>query len=205
MTILLGYSGHGYVVAEAFLLQSKIINGYADKSETHKNPFKLSYLGYENAVDFAFWIENAHFLLGIGDNRIRTKVAAIVRSKQCQCLTVVHNNSSISSFVNLGTGVFVGRNAAINPFCNIGNDVIINTSSSIDHECLIHDGVHIAPGAVLAGNVSVGRNAFVGANAVVKQGVSVGAEAVIGAGAVVLRDVPIGETWAGNPAKPINK
>ncbi len=205
MTILLGYSGQGYVVAEAFLMQNKTINGYADKYETYNNPFNLPYLGHESDVDFAYWLEDAHFLLGIGDNLIRSQVAALVRSKKGQCLTVVHKTGSVSSFAQLGTGVFVGRNAAINPFCSIGNDVIVNTSSSIDHECVIHDGAHIAPGSVLAGNVTVGRNAFVGANAVVKQGVVIGAEVVIGAGAVVLRDIPNGETWAGNPAKPINK
>lgn len=205
MTILLGYAGHGYVVAEAFLLQHKAIDGYADKIEADKNPFNLSYLGYERAADFPYWLEDTQFLLGIGANQIRTQVAALVRAKQRQCLTVIHPSSSVSAFAHLGTGVFVGRNAAINPFCSIGNDVIVNTSSSIDHECAIHDGAHIAPGAVLAGNVTVGRNAFVGVNAVVKQGVIIGEDAVIGAGAVVLKDVPNGETWVGNPAKSMKK
>lgn len=205
MIILLGYSGHAYVVAEAFQMKGENIDGYAEKFPAKENPFKLPYIGYESNPDFAYWRQDTQFLLGIGNNQIRTKVAALVRAKQYRCLTVLHNSSSVSSLAQLGTGVFVGRNASINPFCSIGNDVIVNTSSSIDHECIIHEGAHLAPGAVLAGNVTVGQKAFIGANAVVKQGVTVGDEAVIGAGAVVLRNVPKGETWAGNPAKPIKK
>ena len=30
-------------------------------------------------------------------------------------------------------------------------------------------------------------------------------DVVIGCGAVVIRDVPVGETWAGNPAKPVTR
>jgi acetyltransferase-like isoleucine patch superfamily enzyme len=51
----------------------------------------------------------------------------------------------------------------------------------------------------------VKRGASIGAGAVILPGVTIGEDALIGAGAVVTRDVPAGETWVGNPARPIHK
>ena len=199
--ILLGYSGHAFVVAEAFMLSGGKIYGYADSSESEVNPFNLAYVGSEKEEDFPFWEKNSSFILGIGDNFLRTKVASLVRNKGKNCLVVIHPGSSISSSVSIGSGTFVARNAAVNPFCEIGEDVILNTSCSIDHECIVRNGAHIAPGAVLAGNVKVGSHSFIGANSVIKQGVVIGDNVVIGAGSVVLNNVPSNSRLVGNPAR----
>lgn len=201
--VLLGYSGHAYVVAEAALMIGLDIKGYAAKSEINLNPFNLEYLGNETSSGFGEWNSGAQFLLGIGDNYVRTKVAKFIREKGFDCLTLIHPESSVSEYAKIGQGTFLARNATINPLCKIGKDVIINTSASLDHECHICDGAHVAPGAILAGNVTIGENSFIGANSVVKQGVSIGDHVIVGAGAVVLEDIKSNKTVVGNPAKEI--
>ena len=47
------------------------------------------------------------------------------------------------------------------------------------------------------------RGASIGAGAVILPGLTIGEGAMIGAGAVVTRNVPPGETWVGNPARPL--
>ncbi|MEX0967243.1 MAG: acetyltransferase [Bacteroidia bacterium] len=202
---LLGYAGHGLVVAEAAMLLKMNLIAYADKSALTHNPYNLSYWGDEASMEFKGWAEEAVFILGIGNNLIRSKVGNYIRSKGFSCLSLIHPASSVSSFSEIGEGTFVARNAAINPFCKIGMDVIINTSASIDHECTIGAGSHIAPGAVLAGNVTVGEQAFIGANAVIKQGVKIENGAVVGAGSVVIKDVAQNKLVIGNPAKESNE
>lgn len=54
-------------------------------------------------------------------------------------------------------------------------------------------------------NTVVRRGASIGAGAVILPGLTIGERAMIGAGAVVICDVPAGETWAGNPARRIDK
>lgn len=198
---LLGYSGHALVVAEAAIMIGLKINGYAERQMADNNPFQLSYIGFEQAPDFDEWRKNNVFILGIGDNRIRSKLAQLVRTKGCQCLTLIHPESKVSSYTKIGEGTFVARNAAINPFCQIGTNAIINTSASIDHECQIGNGTHIAPGAVLAGGVTIGSCSFIGANAVIKEGITIGDNVIIGAGAVVVKDVKNDLKIVGNPAK----
>ncbi len=203
--ILLGYSGHAYVVAEAFLMSGGEIKGYTDISEAKLNPFDLKYLGNEGDNLFTHWNEGNAFILAIGDNSIRMKIADLVKIKGMKCQTVIHPASSISSFTTIGEGTFIARNVSVNPFCKIGKAVILNTASSIDHECEISDGVHLAPGAVLAGNVRIGKGSFIGANSVIKQGVTIGDNVVVGAGSVVLNDITKNLTVVGNPSKELKQ
>lgn len=199
--VLIGYSGHAFVVAEAAECLRYHIVGYAEREEKKSNPFQFQYMGNENAPDFIGWAENIGYLLGIGDNTIRTKVAQKIRIRGYICTTIVHPESNCSKRAEIDAGTFIARGANINPFVTIGKYCIINTSASIDHECNIQDGAHIAPGAVLAGGVHVGKQAFIGANAVIKEGVIIGDYATIGAGSVVLENVPEEKVFAGNPAR----
>jgi len=53
--ILIGYSGHAYVVAETVLENGFEIIGYSDKEVAQSNPFDLPYLGLESDKDFIGW------------------------------------------------------------------------------------------------------------------------------------------------------
>jgi sugar O-acyltransferase (sialic acid O-acetyltransferase NeuD family) len=199
--ILVGYSGHGFVVAEAALNSGLLLKYYVDKKIALLDPFDLNYLGHEEDLNFSGWGGKNDFVLGIGDNLARERIAELIISKKGNILTVLHPDTTISEIANIGEGVFVARNVSINLLVSIGNYCILNTGAIIDHECILGNCVHVAPGAVLAGNVRVGDRAFIGANSVVKQGITIGRDAIIGAGSVVIRDVPDGGKFAGNPAK----
>ncbi len=201
--VLLGYSGHGLVVAEAALAAGMNLKYYAEKQPATSNPFGLQYLGFEGSEDFEGWGKDYGFITGVGDNRIRAKISETVSTKSGSLVNVIHPAASIADGVSLSVGIFIARNVSISPLAVIGADSILNTACVVEHECRIGKGVHIAPGAVLAGNVTVGDYSFIGANAVVKQGVTIGANVMVGAGAVVLNDTGDGETWVGNPAKRI--
>lgn len=199
--ILVGYSGHGLVVADAALENNFKIIGYSEKSLNYSNPYKLEYFGDESSPDFKGWDLDVEFLLGIGDNRIREKIYKLIVLKGKKVVSLSHSSSSISKYAIIGEGVFINRNVTINAFANIGNNVILNTGCIIEHECEIHDNIHIAPGVVLAGNVKIGERSFIGANSVIKQGVKIGKDVLIGAGTVVLKDIPSGKRLVGNPSR----
>jgi sugar O-acyltransferase (sialic acid O-acetyltransferase NeuD family) len=200
-SILIGYSGHALVVAETAIDNKINLMGYADKTPVSSNPFQLDYLGFENDDDFVGWKEDVTFVLGIGDNNLRQKVAHLIENKGKVSETVIHSSASISKTVTVRSGTFINRNVAINAFAKIGKNVILNTGSIIEHECNIADAVHIAPGAVLAGNVTVGERTFVGANSVIKQGITIGRDVIIGAGSVIITDIPDGKKVVGNPSR----
>ena len=200
-TVIIGYSGHSYVVLDAAEKAGFEIYGYTEKNRQAKNPIKLEYVGFEGDSNFEGWNKNFEFVLGIGDNKIRERITALLTSKGQSLKTVIHPSSNIGSKVEFGIGTFVAAGTSINPMVKIGNAVILNTGVIIEHECKIGNSVHVAPGAVLAGNVKVGNRSFIGANAVVKEGIEIGNDVIIGAGAVVLGNVQNGSKIVGNPGR----
>ena len=198
--ILIGYSGHGYVVADIAIENNYKLLGYAEKSIVQNNPFDLEFLGNENeSIFLENHVNKGDFLLGIGNNHLREKIFKDLINKGCHILTLKSLSASVSNSAIIDTGTFINRNVSINAFSQIGKNVILNTACIIEHECFISDSVHIAPGAVLAGNVSIGERTFVGANSVIKQGVKIGRDVVIGAGSVIIENIPDGAKVVGNP------
>ncbi|QOG03770.1 acetyltransferase [Flavobacterium sp. MDT1-60] len=199
--ILVGYSGHSYVVIETALENGFTIVGYSDKDKINVNPYNLTYLGFEKSKDFMGWDYNASFVLGVGDNKLRQIIANFIESEGKKVETLVHKTANISKSVSLGSGIFINKNVVVNALTVVGKNVILNTGCIIEHECVLQDSVHIAPGAVLAGNVSIGERSFIGANAVIKQGVNIGKDVIVGAGSVIIMNIPDGKKVVGNPGR----
>ena len=179
--IILGYSGHSYVVIEALQNSGYMIGGYVETALKVYNPYQLNYLGDDK------WLNTQpaqNIFVAIGDNSIRRKL--FEKFSNHHFINAIHHNSIISKTAQLNKGILVAAGVVINPLVKIGDGAICNTQCSIDHECIIHDFAHIAPGAVLCGGVNIGKNTFVGANSVIKEGVKIGADVVIGAGSVIV-------------------
>lgn len=202
-SVLVGYSGHGLVVAEAAIRSGIDLVYYIDKKPSSNNIFSLTYIGHEEDVHFDGWGNGYDFILGIGDNKVRERLGDLLNSRDEKVISVIHPSANISGVTKIERGVFISGNTVVNVLCEIGKYCIINTGAIIEHECLLGQSVHIAPGAVLAGNVKIGHRTFIGANAVVKQGVSIGQDVIVGAGTVVLTDIPDNSVYVGNPAKRI--
>lgn len=200
--ILIGYSGHAFVVYGIISAAGKKVTGYCDNEEKQYNPFVLPYYGKENTDEAATAFAAHGFFIAIGDNGIREKIYHALAAKKLYPGNVIHPSAIIDASATLAPqGVMVAAHATINPLATIGTGAICNTGCIIEHECVVGNFAHIAPGAVLCGNVKVGHNSFVGANAVIKQGVTIGNNVMIGAGAVVLKNVPDNVTVMGVPAQ----
>lgn len=198
--VLIGYSGHSFVVLEIFKAMGMNVTSYCDIIEKDYNPYMLSYLGSENDASVIERLKDSYYFIAIGNNELRehnyNKLVDMALS-----INAIHPSSIISETVETGNGIMVGAGVIINALSVIGNNVILNTGCVIEHECKIADHVHIAPGAILCGNISVGKKTFVGANAVIKQGVKIGENVIIGAGSVITKDIADSCKIVGNPQR----
>jgi len=186
--IIIGYSGHSYVIIDIFKSRNSHLKYYIDNEEKSYNPYNLQYLGTEKEKDVQKELKINDYFIAIG-----TPVNAI------------HHTSLLSSSVKLGKGVMCAPNITINAWSKVGNGVICNTGCIIEHECKIEAYAHIAPGVVLAGNVTIGKYSFIGANSVIKQGITIGKNVIVGAGSVVIKDIPDNVIVVGNPARIIKQ
>jgi acetyltransferase-like isoleucine patch superfamily enzyme len=73
----------------------------------------------------------------------------------------------------------------------------------VGHDAQIGADCELAPGTVIGGHAVLEDGVRCGIGALILPRKRVGAGARIGAGAVVTKDVPPGETWVGNPARPL--
>ncbi len=200
--ILIGYSGHAFVVYGILTAAGKKVTGYCDAEAKPFNPFALDYFGAEDSEAALAGCKQNGCFVAIGNNMIREKVHQKLLQQNCPPGNAIHPSAVIDpSAVIAAEGVMIAAHAVINPLASIGTGAICNTGSIIEHECVVGNFAHIGPGAVLCGNVKVGNNSFIGANAVVRQGITIGSNAMIGAGAVVVKDVPDNTTVTGVPAK----
>lgn len=200
--ILIGYSGHAFVVHGILKATGKTVVGYCDKEEKTYNPFSLKYFGEEVSAYAMEHFPQLGFFIAIGDNVIRKKIYEHLAKREFYPWHAIHPSTIVDSSVVIAPyGVMMAAGVIVNPLAKIGIGTICNTGCIIEHECVVGDFAHIGPGAILCGNVKVGEQTFVGAGAVIRQGIQVGNNAIIGAGAVVVKDVPDNTTVMGIPAK----
>lgn len=200
--ILIGYSGHAFVLYGILQSAGREVIGYCDREAKEYNPFNLTYLGSETSEAAISALQKDGFFIAVGDNKIRKKVFIELEEKGLLPENAVHVTAVIDASAKIANnGVMIAALVAINPLAVIGKGAICNTGCIIEHECEVGEFAHIGPGAVLCGNVKIGEGTFVGANAVIKQGIKIGSNVMIGAGSVVVKDVADNLTVVGVPAK----
>lgn len=111
------------------------------------------------------------------------------------------DDCTVHSHVWIGETVVIGRRVSIQAFCYLPNGVILEDDVFLGPRVTFLNDKY-PPSSVWSSTV-VKKGASIGGAATILPGVVIGEGARIGAGAVVTKDVPAGETWAGNPAKPL--
>lgn len=137
----------------------------------------------------------------------------------------IGENTNVWQYCVVLPGAKIGARCNICAFVLIENDVTIGDNVTIKSGVQIWDGITIEDNVFIGPNVTftndrhprsknpdwtlertvIRHGASIGANSTVLPGITIGENAMIGAGSVVTKDVPAGETWYGNPARPVNK
>ena len=85
----------------------------------------------------------------------------------------------------------------------IGEGTKIDNMSHIGHNTQVGRHVIMAAYAGISGSVKIGDGVHMGGRVGIMDHVEIGAGARLAIGALAMQDVPSGQTWAGNPAKPL--
>ena len=139
------------------------------------------------------------------------------------CQAQIPNSTNIWQFCVVLPKAKIGENCNICSHCLIENEVEIGDNVTVKSGVQLWDGIKIEDNVFLGANVSftndkyphskqtftllptiIKKGASIGAGSTILCGITIGENAMIGAGSVVTKSVPAGETWVGNPARPIN-
>ena len=203
-TIVYGAGGHGKVVADMLLANCQsgfwgFVDDRADSAGTRVLGFPV--LGNAEWLSHVASMERICVALGVGENRVRRKLAERCVAQGCEILTLVHPRAVISPSAALGAGSVVMAGAVVNPCARVGKGGIVNTGAVVEHDVVVEDYVHLSPNASLGGNARVGEGSHIGLGATVLPGVTVGSFVTVGAGAVVTRNTPDKVVLVGIPAR----
>lgn len=196
--IIIGAGGHGRVVKDIALSMKKFKNIlFLDDNP----PSGVSVAG--KVLDYEKYLDNAVFVVGIGNNEIRKRIFLEIKEKGGKFVTLVHSSAVIGENVDLGNGSVIMPGVVINNGATFGDGVIVNTCSSIDHDCVIESFAHVSVGVHLAGTVKVGDSSLIGVGAIVINNITIAQDTIVSAGAVVVKDLLESGTYVGIPAKKI--
>jgi sugar O-acyltransferase (sialic acid O-acetyltransferase NeuD family) len=153
--------------------------------------------------DFAAKSGKKYICLAIANGAARKRLAEQCASAGLDFFSARHSSLVIMDDVEIGEGALFSPFTTVTSNVRIGRHFHCNLYSYVEHDCVIGDFVTFAPAVRCNGNVTISDGAYIGAGAVIRQGLTIGAGATVGMGAVVTKHVPAGETWVGNPARPI--
>jgi sugar O-acyltransferase (sialic acid O-acetyltransferase NeuD family) len=200
--IIIGYSGHSFVVCGILESWGYKVIGYCDNEEKKFNPFSLRYFQKETSETGLAALAQYDFFIAIGNNSTRKKIYVDLEARNLLPVNALHPSAVIDYTADISShGVLIASNVSINALAKIGAGAICNTHAVIEHQCVVGSFAHIAPGAVLCGNVTVGEGSFVGAGSVIRENLTIGNNVIIGAGSVVVKDIPDNVKVMGNPAR----
>lgn len=199
--ILLGAGGQGRVAADVAVCMGTYREVcFLDDSLCGEDS-GLPYRVLGGFSDFPAYIEDADFLVSLGQNVARRRWQETLEAAGASLATLIHPRAVVAERVAIGAGSVVMAGAVINPDVVLGRGVILNTCASVDHDCRIGDFCHISVGAHLAGTVSVGANSLVGVGVAVRPGMTIGEDCTIGVGAAVVCDLVEPGVYVGVPAR----
>lgn len=194
--IIIGAGGHGKVIADHALK-----NGYTDICfvDDHATGDCMGFpIVGTSAVIESLNDGRTDFIIGIGNNAVRKKIA---EKYNVNWVTLLHPSAQIAVHVSIGKGTVVMAGAVVNACANIGEHCIINTSAVVEHDNVIRDYVHISPGARLGGTVQIGEQTQIGIGVSVKNNIKICEHCIVGAGAAVVKDIQKMGTYIGVPAR----
>lgn len=206
--VIIGSSGHAKVIIDIVQQEGKYkIAGLLDRHrKVDEQTLGYRVLGKEEDLPD---LVNVHSLKGaivaIGDNFIRSKVAARIREicPDLPFVRAIHPKASIATDVTIGEGVVIMAGVSINPCSSVGRFCILNTNCSLDHDSTMEDFASLAPGATTGGNCRIGKYSAISIGAVLIHGVHIGEQSVIGAASLVMKPIESFVVAYGTPAKVI--
>ena len=206
--VIIGFGGHGRVVAAALIASGKRIIAVTDLQPDQVTgvPKNASVIMDEEILE-RFRPNEIELVLGLGsikptnENGLTRQVIKSFQNFGYRFVGLQHPTAWVAEGAIVSPTAQIHAGVIVQPGAKVGDFSILNTQSSVDHDCQIESFCHIGPGSTLSGNVFVGTGSHLGTGCNVIQGIRIGESCFVAAGATVVRNVLNHESVKGVPAR----
>jgi sugar O-acyltransferase (sialic acid O-acetyltransferase NeuD family) len=151
---------------------------------------------------------DARFVVCAGRGQSRRGIVRRLQSKGLppdRYAAVVDPTVRVPRGCSIGDGAILLAQTVLTADVHVGRHVVAMPHVTLTHDNRIDDFATLCAQVVLGGSVYVGEAAYLGMGSSVREGIAIGTGATLGMGAVLLEDLPAGATWAGCPARPLER
>jgi acetyltransferase EpsM len=145
-----------------------------------------------------------NFVMAIGSNKVRFKLADRLIKAGHQPVSVIHPTAMVSRTAKVDDGAFIGAGVFIGPQAMVGAHAIVNVNATVGHDAQIGAFAQVCPGARVSGFVKVGLGAFLGSNASIAPLLQIGEWSRLSAGSFLHRSIPSQALAVGVPARVVD-
>lgn len=179
----------------------RILGFVSESKEEPKELGGMPILG-DDAWVFENLERNVHFVVAVGDPKLRQEIAKRYLDAGFRPATLIHPSVNMAEDVRLGRGCVLCAGAVLTTNIQLGEFVSVNLNATVGHDALIGAYTTVNPGVNISGGVVIGDSCELGSGAVVLPGRKIGDGVSLGAGAVVTKDLEGARTYIGVPARP---
>jgi len=207
--LIIGAGGNAQVIAETLLDPAFMKDGYELVGFLDDNPDLLSTQILDRpvfgAVSALKSVMHDLVVIGIGDNKTRSRLFDQLTDLGEKFATVIHPSAIISPSVTIGAGTVVFARVVINTGAAIGDNVVLKCGCTVGHRCRVASHSYVSAGAYLGGAVNAGKGTLIGLGSSVLENITIGEWANVESKAMVIRDVAAGATIAGVPGEVVSR
>jgi acetyltransferase EpsM len=181
-----------YINKNSAIKQFNIVGLIDDKIINYQHyAYKYDFIG---PISDHIIIPEVHYLMGIGNLLIRTKVLDAFKAQKAQFTGIIHPTALISDSAEIGEGTIISHNVSVGPKAKIGAFNVINSRCTIGHDTKMGNNNFLSPQVVLGGYSKLGKNNFLGTNSCVLPEVEIENNNKIMAGMTITQKVNNDET-----------
>jgi len=165
---------------------------------------KSEIMGVPVIKESEFNVKEHKVVVAIGDPKIRKRIIEKL-SSDTEFTTIIHPNTNISDWVEIGEGSIITSGTILTCNIKIGKHAHLNLHTTIGHDCVIGDYFTTAPASNISGNCEFGDCVYLGANSSIRQGIKICDNVMIGMGGIVVKNIYEEGIYIGNPVKKLEK
>ena len=193
-----GYGSHLNSVIETAKESGNDISGIIMEKKFNNKKVNLDFPIYNKKQLSKMKRKNINLIIGIGDNKIRSKIYKFYKNKSFKFATLIHPSAIISKKAIIKSGSIINANVIINRNVLIGENTIINNDCLIEHDVKIGKNCHIAPSVKISGSVKISEGTFIGLGSLIKDKINIGTKVIVGVGSIIVKNLKSYKTYIGN-------